>query len=87
MLSARAWPVSSVLVNELLDAQRYESVLLDIVGLVIPREALLSPHRFFATYVINSRVISRRDFRDDLDKGNIAQSGGFSGTRREPRFG
>ena len=87
MLSAPAWPVSTVLVNEVLDAQRYESVLLDIVGLVIPREALFPLTVFFATYVINSRVMTRRDFRDHLDKGNIAKSGGFSGTRREPRFG
>ena len=88
MLSARAWPNSSVLLNELLDTQRYVSVLLAIVGLVIPRKAFFpSPLFWLRTYVINSRVMTRRDFRDHLDKGNIAKSGGFSGTRREPRFG
>ena len=48
MLSAPAWPVSTVLVSEVLDAhRRYGFVVLGFVGLEIPREPLFSLHRFF----------------------------------------
>ena len=53
MLSARAWPNSPVLLNELLDTHVYVSVILAIVRLVIPREALFPLISFFATYVRN----------------------------------